>query len=154
MTFKPAIIVAFAVALFAAGPGLAGDKKEKGEKKEGKEVFVIKGKVVEDGKPQDGAEVHVRSLDRKEPDKVVETDSKGHYIVLGLLPGSYSVTAYDPDMVYARSRAIIKTNRKGWAKVDFDLGLDRDVGNDASRISGHEHFTQPNSHGAPISAAQ
>jgi hypothetical protein len=144
MSSKSQIIGAIGIALIAASPAFAGEK----------EVFVIKGKVVEHGKPQDGAEVHVRALDRKAPDRVVQTDSKGQYIVLGLLPGNYSVTAYDPDMGYARSRAIIKTNRKGWAKVDFDLGLDDDFGNDASRIGGHEHFTQPNSHGAPISAVQ
>lgn len=121
------IIVVFAVALFAAGPALGGEK----------EAFVIKGKVVEDGKPQGGAEIHVKALDRKAPDKVVQTDSRGQYVVLGLAPGSYSITAYDADTGYARSRATIKTGRNGWAKVDFDLGLDRNVGNDASRINGH-----------------
>jgi hypothetical protein len=144
MTVRSQIIVALAMALIAAGPAFAGEK----------EVFVIKGKVVEDGKPQDGAEVHVKALDRKEAEKVVQTDSKGQYIVLGLVPGSYSITAHDADTNYARSRAIIKTTKKGWAKVDFDLGLDRDVGNDASRIGGHEHFTNPNSHGAIISTVQ
>ena len=128
---KTIIIMASAVALIASAPAFAGDKKE---------AFVIKGKVVEDGKPQDGAEVHVRALDRKAPDKVVETDSRGQYIVVVLLPGSYSVTAFDPDMGYARSRAIIKTDREGWAKVNFDLGLDKDVGNDASRIGGHRQI--------------
>ena len=56
---KTIIIMASAVALIASAPAFAGDKKE---------AFVIKGKVVEDGKPQDGAEVHVRALDRKAPD--------------------------------------------------------------------------------------
>ena len=144
MTIRSEIIVAFAVALFATGPATAGEK----------EVFIIKGKVIEDGKPQDGAAIHVRALDRKAPEKVVQTDAKGQYLVLGLVPGNYSVTAYDPDMNYARSRAIIKTNRKGWAKVDFDLGLDRDTGNDASRISGHNYFLNPNSHGALVPMAQ
>ena len=144
MTIRSEIILAFAVALFAASPAIAGEKG----------VLVIKGKVVEDGKPQDGAEVHVRALDGKTPEKVVRTDSKGEYMVIGLVAGNYSVTAYDPDTNYARSRAIIKTNRKGWAKVNFDLGLDRDVGNDASRISGHNHFLNPNSHGALVPMAQ
>ena len=144
MRFRIEAVVVLAVAIVAAGPALAGEK----------EVFVIKGKVVEDGKPHDGAEVRVRCLDRKVPDKVVQTDSHGKYIVLGLLPGNYAVTAHDSYTNYARSRAIIKAGRKGWANVNFDLGLDRDVGNDASRIGGHEHFTQPNSHGGIISAVQ
>ena len=150
MRFRIQAVAVLAVALAMAGPVFADEKAEKA----GKEVFVIKGKVVEDGKAQDGAEVRVRCLDREVPDKVVQTDSHGKYIVLGLLPGNYAVTAHDAYTNYARSRALIKAGRKGWANVNFDLGLDRDFGNDASRIGGHEHFTQPNSHGGIISAVQ
>ena len=129
-------MIVFAVAVLAAGPTLAGDK----------EVFVIKGKVVEDGKPQDGAEIRVKSLDRKMSDKIVETDSRGKYIVLGLQPGNYTVTAHEPGTNYARSRAVIKVDRKGWANVNFDLGLDKNLGNDANRIDGHDHLTAGTSH--------
>ena len=140
MRFRIEAVAVLAVALLGAGPVFAGEK----------EVFVVKGKVVEDGKPQDGAEVRVRCLDRAVPDKVVQTDSHGKYIVLGLLPGNYAVTAHDAYTNYARSRAIIKAASKGWANVNFDLGLDRDVGNDASRIHGHAHFTSPSSHSPTI----
>lgn len=147
-------MMVFAVAVLAVGPTFAGDKGKDNDKDKVKNQLVIKGKVVEDGKPQDGAEIRVKSLDRKMPDKVVLTDSRGKYIVLGLQPGNYTVTAHDVDMKYPRSRALIKVNRNGWANVNFDLGLDKDAGNDASRIAGHAHFTQPNSHGSIMSATQ
>ena len=143
MSLRYGLIAAAAVTVLAAGSTLAGDNN----------VIAIKGKVVDDnGKPAD-AEIRVRALDRKAPDTVVLTDSRGHYIVTNLVVGRYAVTAHD-DMGYARSRAIIHVPRKGWANVNFDLGLDKDLGNDASRIGGHEHFTQPNSHGGIISAVQ
>jgi len=79
------ILVAL-VAMVTAGSMFAGDSK----------VLVIKGKVIGDeGKPTDGTEVRVKALDRQGPDKVVETNSQGQYIVVGLVPGDYSVTAYD-----------------------------------------------------------
>jgi Carboxypeptidase regulatory-like domain len=104
---------------------------------------VIKGNVKgDDGKAADGAEIRVKALDRKAPDKVTLTDSRGQYIVLGLVPGNYSITAFDPDGS-ARSRAIVKCDRKGWARVNFDLALANGVGDGATRmkqvivISGH-----------------
>ena len=140
MSLRSGLIAAVGVALVAAGSAWAGDH----------DVIAIKGKVVDDdGKPAD-AEIHVRALDRKAPDTVVLTDSRGQYIVVNLVVGRYAVTAHD-DMGYARSRAIIHVPRKGWAKVDFDLALDKDLGNDASRISGHEHFVSPSSHSPTIS---
>ena|SRR5437868_2698201 len=143
MSLRSTLIAAVGVTLLAGGSTLAGDNS----------VIAIKGKVVDDnGKPAD-AEIHIKPLDRKAADTVVLTDSRGHYIVTGLVVGKYSVTAYD-DMGYARSRAVIHVPRKGWANVNFDLGLDKDFGNDASRINGHESFTQPNSHGGIISAVQ
>jgi len=141
MSLRLAFIAAIGVTLVTAGSTWAGDVN----------VIAIKGKVVDDnGKPAD-AEIHVRALDRKAPDTVVLTDSRGHYIVTNLVVGKYSVTAHD-DMGYARSRATVDVPRKGWAKVDFDLALDKDVGNDASRIHGHAHFVSPSSHGSPINA--
>lgn len=136
-----------AVAVLAAGPAFAGDKdKNKSNNKNSKNQFVIKGKVVEDGKPQDGAEIHVKSLDRKMPDRIVESDSHGKFIVVGLQPGNYTVTANDPGTNYPRSRALVKVNRYGWVNINFDLGLDKDLGNDASRIGGDDHLTDASSH--------
>ena len=130
------IIVAFAAAALAASSTFASDNN----------VLVIKGKVIDDdGKPADGTEVRVKAIGQKVPEKVVETDSRGKYIVLGLVPGNYSVTAYD-STGNARSRAIIKTDRKGWAKVDFNLGLDSMVGDGGNTITGHDHVTSASSH--------
>src|ERR1700716_2673947 len=130
------IIVAFAVALLAASWTLASDNN----------VLVIKGKVIgDDGKPVDGGEVWVMALGRKAPVKVVQTDSRGQYIVLGLVPGNYSITAYDTSG-FARSRAMIKTDRKGWARVNFDLGLDTIMGDGGETINGHDHITSASSH--------
>ena len=134
------IIVAFAVALLAASWTLASDNN----------VLVIKGKVIgDDGKPADGAEVRVKALSRKAPNKVVQTDSLGQYIVLGLMPGNYSITAYDTSG-FARSRAMIKTDRKGWARVNFDLGLDTIVGEGGDTINGHDHIKSASSHFAAM----
>jgi len=155
--------VTMAVTLIAAGSIFAGGNKKdsKGDddtdiKIDPKKpnVLVIKGKVIGDnGKPQPEAEIRVKRLDQKAPDTSVITDSRGKYIVLGLVIGNYSITAYDPDG-FARSRAIIKVDRKGWAKVDFDFGLDSVVGTGVNSVAGHEHFTNPNSHGAIISTVQ
>ncbi|MFL6515585.1 MAG: carboxypeptidase-like regulatory domain-containing protein [Chthoniobacterales bacterium] len=135
MNSRAKVILSFAVAVLAASSTFAEDKN----------ILVIKGKVIDDdGKPSDGTEVHVRTLDRKAVDKIVETDSKGQYIVLGLVPGKYTVTAYD-FFGNARSRALIETQRKGWARVNFDLKLDSIVGDTANTINGHEHLTSGNS---------
>ena len=139
------LALALVVAMLATGPMWAGDKTSH---KKNDNALVIKGKVVEDGKPQ-MAEIRVKSLDRKMPDRVVLTDSRGKFIVLGLQPGSYTITAHEEGTGYARSRATIKVERKGWANINFDLGLDKDLGNDASRISGHDHIHSASSHMAP-----
>ena len=125
--------MSFAAAVLVAGSTFANDNN----------VLVIKGKVKgDDGTTADGAEIRVKALDRKAPDRVALTDSRGQYIVLGLVPGRYSITAFDTDGT-ARSRAIIKADRKGWAKVDFDFALDSMTGDSANGvrqtivISGH-----------------
>ena len=143
-------IAAAAVGLLAAGTTFATDKDEN---KEGKDyltknpkALVIKGKVIGDnGKPLEEAEIHVKPLDRKAADSVVVTDSRGKFIILGLPYGDYSVTAFD-DHGFARSRAIIKTDRKGWANVNFDLRLDQGRGDGAETINGHLHDMGPTSH--------
>src|SRR3954464_512997 len=136
MNSRAKVILSFAVAVLAASSTFAEDKN----------VLVIKGKVIDDdGKPSDGTEVHVRTLDRKAVDKIVETDSKGQYIVLGLVPGKYTVTAYD-FFGNARSRALIETQRKGWARVNFDLALDSIVGDTSNTITGYDHATSASSH--------
>ena len=130
------IIVAFAVAVLAASSAFASDDS----------VLVIKGKVIgDDGKPADDAEVRVKIIGRKAPEKIVQTDSRGQYIVLGLVPGNYSVTAYDFGG-NARSRAMITTDRRGWARVNFDLRLDTIVGDGADTIHGDNHLTSPCDH--------
>jgi Carboxypeptidase regulatory-like domain len=140
MNPRAKIMVALAVAAVAASSTFGSDNK----------ILVIKGKVIDDeGKPADGTEVRVKSLDRKAPVKIVQTDSRGQYIVLGLAPGEYSITAYDTGG-NARSRAMIKTDRKGWARVNFDLALDTIVGDSANRITGHDHMTSASSHLGPI----
>ena len=142
MVLKSIVIAVAAVALLAAGSVSAGDNPP----------LIIKGKVIgENKKPMPDAEVRVKALDRHLPDVVVTTDARGEYIVMGLRAGRYSVTAYN-DLGIPRSRAIIQTTRKGWAKVNFDLTLE--AGDGANRINGHPHFTNPNSHGAIISAVQ
>jgi len=134
--FRLKIIVAFAVAVVAASSTFAGDNNK----------IAIKGKVIgDDGKPDRDAEIRVKALDRKESDKIALTNLQGQYIVVGLAVGNYSVTAYDWEG-NPRSRAIIKVDRKGWAKVDFNLKLDQDLGNDAGRMSGMDSASNPNSH--------
>jgi hypothetical protein len=134
------IIVAFGVALLAASSTFAGDNK----------VLVIKGKVIgDDGKPADNAEVRVKALGRTTLEKIALTDSRGQYIVLGLVPGKYSVTAYD-FAGSARSRALIETTGKGWAKVNFDFGLDSMVGDGGNTVNGQDHITSASSHFAPM----
>jgi hypothetical protein len=137
MYSRAKVIISFTAAMLVACSIFASDNN----------VLVIKGKVMgDDGKPADGAEIRVKSLDRKAPDKVALTDSRGQYIVLGLIPGKYSVTASDPDG-FTRSRALIKSDRKGWARVNFDLALDSIVGDTATtmkqvrNISGHASGT-------------
>jgi carboxypeptidase family protein len=139
MNPRAKIITGLAMAVLAAASTFAGDQ-----------VLVIKGKVLDDdGKPADGTEVRVRALDRKAADKIVETDSRGQYIVLGLPLGKYSVTAYD-FFGNARSRALIESQRKGWARVNFDLALDSIVGDTANTITGHDHMTSASSHPGPL----
>lgn len=152
MIFRSHIIAAVAMALIAAGSIFAGDKKDTKSDtdkpvKLPHNALAIKGKVIGDnGKPETDAEIRVKPLDRKGEETIALTDSRGRYIVPNLIVGNYSITAYDPNG-FARSRAIIKTDRKGWANVNFDLGLDKAFGDGANRIGGHEHFTQPSSHG-------
>ena len=144
-------IAAAAVGLLAAGTTFATDKDDGKASKDSNvtkdpKALVIKGKVIgDDGKPLEEAEIHVKPLDRKAPDSVVVTDSRGKFIVLGLPFGDYAVTAFD-DHGFARSRAIIKTDRKGWANVNFDLRLDEGLGDGANRVNGHLHDMGPTSH--------
>ena len=150
MFLKTEIIVAVAMALVTAGSMFASDNKNN-------DVLVIKGTVMgDDGKPQKDAEIRVKRLDGKGAEAVSITNSRGQYLVAGLSIGDYAITAYDPDG-FARSRAVIKTAKKGWAKVDFDLALDKSRGEGVDRmwqgaLTGH--LTNPNSHGAPISTVQ
>jgi len=142
-------IAAAAVGLLAAGTSFAIDKEEQAVKEKiakDPKALVIKGKVIgDDGKPLEEAEIHVKPLDRKVQDTVVVTDSRGKFIILGLQYGDYSVTAFD-DHGFARSRAIIKTDHKGWVNLNFDLRLDEGLGDGANRVNGHLHDMGPTSH--------
>jgi hypothetical protein len=136
--------------LLAAGTTFATDnndnKADKDNKIKDAKALVIKGKVIGDnGKPLEEAEIHVKPLNSKAADSVVVTDSRGKFIILGLPYGDYTVTAFD-DHGFARSRAIIKTDRKGWANVNFDLRLDQGLGDGANTIHGHLHEMGPTSH--------
>jgi carboxypeptidase family protein len=134
------IVLGLAVAMLAANSTFARDN----------DALVIKGKVVgDDGKPAVGSEIRVKPLDKKGPDKVAVTDSRGQYIVIGLVAGNYTVTAYDSDG-YARSRAVLKTQRRGWARVNFDLALSSMVGDGGNTIEGHDHMTSASSHLGPL----
>ena len=138
------IIAVIAMALVATGSAFGSDNN----------ALVIKGKVMgEDGKPQPDSEIHVKRVDTKGPEIIAVTDSHGKYIVTGLVVGDYTVKAYDPNG-FARSRALIKTDRKGWAKVDFDLAL-ANAGDGPDRLwqgGLHGHLTSASSHFAPIPA--
>ena len=115
------MLTGLALSLVTAGPAFAADNK----------FILIKGKVIGDnGKPQAGAEVEALRVDVKAPAIVTTTDKRGQYILAGLPIGSYSVTAYFHG--FPRSRALIKTQAKGWAKVDFDLALDQGKGDAAA----------------------
>jgi hypothetical protein len=134
-------MMALTMSLLLAVSTFAGDNKNN--------AIAIKGKVIDDdGKPAD-SEIRVKPLDRRAADTVVQTDSRGHYIVTGLTVGTYSVTAYDFSG-NARSRAMIKIPRKGWAKVDFDFKLDSMVGDGGNTIDGHDHMWSASSHLGPL----
>jgi len=109
--------------LFVVSSTFAGESK----------TLVIKGKVIGDnGKPQEGAEIKVRAVDHTAPEKTTITDAHGQYLVSGLSVGSYIITAYLNG--FARSRAAIQAHDKGWAKVDFDLALDKATGDQVDRM--------------------
>jgi hypothetical protein len=136
---RPHLVVAFAAAVFASCSAFASDSN----------ILVIKGKVIDDdGRPADNAQVRVKTLDRKAPDKIVHTDSRGQYMVVGLVLGNYTVTAYD-FFGSARSRAWIKTNRKGWASVNFDFKLDSMVGDRETTMKGQVHVISGHAFGSP-----
>ena len=133
------MVIALAVMLVTAGASFAGEKKD---------AILIKGTVIGDnGKPCDNAEIKVLRVDRKGKEVTALTDARGRYLVYGLPPGAYTVTAYYHG--FARSRANIKTEHASWAKVDFDLGLDKGVGDGADRLQRDIYTTNKNVLGNP-----
>jgi hypothetical protein len=116
------IAAACALAVVAAQFAAAGDAKP----------FLIRGKVIsENGKPQGDAEIRALRLDAKAPEIIATTDAHGVYMLTNLPLGAYSITAFVDG--FARSRAMIKTLKKGWANINFDLRLD--AGDGGNRIS-------------------
>ena len=105
-------ILASLTLLFAASLS-AGDKKEPNNR------GAIAGTFTDyDGARLVAAEIRVESVGKKVKPMITRTDSQGRYVVKGLPTGDYIVTAYiDGSPAY---RAKIRTNDKGYAKVDFD----------------------------------
>src|SRR5436309_15214920 len=72
-----------------------------------------------DGKPLAGAVVRAERLDAKTAPVLTSTDAKGQYVFKGLPAGAYSVIAIVKNV--PKSRAAVRTQSNGWARVDFDL---------------------------------
>src|ERR1700760_4037020 len=72
-----------------------------------------------DGKPLPGVEVRAEGANVKAATTVALTDVKGQYVLRGLLPAAYTVTASVGGT--PRSRANVMTQKNGWVRVDFDL---------------------------------
>jgi hypothetical protein len=117
-------VIAFGIALVNVVPtSFAGDNK----------AILIKGTVIGDnGKPCDGVEIRLLRVDAKGRETRTVTNGRGQYWLYGLPPGAYTVTAYFQG--FARSRANIKTAGVGWAKVDFDLRLDKGAGDSVDQM--------------------
>ena len=107
-----AIAIVFAAAL-AAESMTAGDKPRPSV---GGTVLGLK------GKPEVGVEVQAKRLDAKMPLIIATTDRKGEYAFANLPVGQYFLTAYLDGA--PRSQALIRTQSKGWVKVNFDLQLE------------------------------
>lgn len=104
------IIAVFAIALFAGGSTLAGDRT------------AVQGTLIdEDGRPLGGGEIRAQRTDAKAKVVIARTRADGRYYFIGLPPGAYAITAYVDGA--AMSRANVRTRSTGWVKVDFDLRL-------------------------------
>jgi hypothetical protein len=115
MANRSGIVAILALALVAAGSGLAGDNKST--------IGWVKGTIIgEDGKPYKGAIIRAEPKGKTELKGrafVTATDSKGQYLFTTMPIGDYSLTAYVDGV--AMSRAGIRTSDRGWSLVNFDL---------------------------------
>jgi len=108
------LIAAVALTLVTVGSLLGGDSKQAKPS--------VGGTVIgENGKPSVDAEIRALRVDVKAPLIVARTDSTGRYAMANLPVGSYSLTACVDG--FPLSRANIRTQGRGWTKVDFDLRL-------------------------------
>jgi carboxypeptidase family protein len=113
MLLHPRIInvVFVTIAVSAAGLSSAADNK------------CIQGTVIGfNGKPCEGAEIRALRVEGKMWMVFATTDGHGVYVFKGLPVGAYSLTACVDG--FPLSRANIRTQEKGWTKVDFDLRLE------------------------------
>src|SRR5947209_2605203 len=77
----------------------------------------IQGTVIgADGKPLAAAEVQAQRLDAKTAPVLTRTDSKGRYVLKGLPPGGYAVTAIVKNE--AKAHTNVKTRNGALAQVD------------------------------------
>src|SRR5690349_18686817 len=137
------ILASLTLALFFAGSLSAGDKKEPNNS------GAIGGTFTDDdGARLVAAEIRVESIGKKVKPVITRTDSHGRYIVKGLPPGDYVITAYiDGSPAY---RAKIRTSDKGYAKVDFDGRLYKQGAEGADRMQRDLQM----SNGSPLSGGR
>jgi Carboxypeptidase regulatory-like domain len=94
----------------------------------------IQGTVIgSDGKPVANAEVSAQRLDAKAVLARTTTNALGLYVFAHLPTGAYSVTALLKGV--PKSRAEVKTQARGWVKVDFDLRQNAGGKNNAAKAS-------------------
>ena len=120
-SIRVAAVVAVALIAVAGSATLGADNKSNKS---------VAGTVTgRSGKPLEAVEVRAVRVDGKAPPAVAMTALDGVYILRGLPPGTYSITALVDGLPL--SRAQIQTPSKGWVKLDFDLRLE--AGDGANR---------------------
>jgi len=127
----PAVRIAAMMALvmeLTAGPLIFG-ADNKSDKQPNKSVA---GTVIgRSGKPLEDVEVRALRMDARQRPIVTMTALDGVYILRGLPPGIYSITASVDGLPL--SRAQVQARDKGWIKLDFDLR--QEAGDTATRYN-------------------
>lgn len=89
------------------------------------QITTIEGNVkAADGKPVQGAEVHITRTDIKGNYKT-KTDKKGHYLYMGLPMGMYNVEVWVDGKIAGQPQNKIKTTPGDPIPVNFDLHADQ-----------------------------
>lgn len=89
------------------------------------QITTIEGNVkAADGKPVQGAEVHITRTDIKGNYKT-KTDKKGHYLYMGLPMGMYNVEVWVDGKIAGQPQNKIKTTPGDPVPVNFDLHADQ-----------------------------